>query len=81
MTEKKDGASELRDLQAQRLDRVGDEARRLADHARVAAGHFRSGEFARAGAHALALEGHLLNMRRLLDEVAILHASRSKAEP
>jgi hypothetical protein len=29
----------------------------------------------------LALEGHLINMRRLLDEVAILHASRSKAEP
>jgi hypothetical protein len=32
----------------------------------------------RAGAHAFALEGHLVNARRLLDEVAVDHASRAR---
>jgi hypothetical protein len=27
----------------------------------------------------LALEGHLVNIRRTLDEIAVLHASRSRA--
>jgi hypothetical protein len=81
MTETENGGSEPRAQQARRLEQIADEARRLADHARVAAGHFRSVEIARAGAHALALEGHLINIRRLLDETAVQHASRSNAQP
>jgi hypothetical protein len=29
----------------------------------------------------LALEGHLINIRRLLDEIAVLHASRPNPQP
>jgi len=72
-------APDRRAQQAQRFDQITEEARQLGDHARVAAAHFRSGEVARAGAHALALEGHLVNIRRTLDEIAVLHASRSRA--
>jgi hypothetical protein len=81
MTESENGGSERRAQQARRLEQIADEAQLLADHARVAAGHFRSGEIAPAGAHALALEGHLINVRRLLDEIAVLHARRSNAQP
>lgn len=81
MSEQEPAAQERREQQARRLEQIADEARQLADHARVAASHFRSDEIARAGAHALALEGHLVSVRRLLDEIAVLHASRSKARP
>jgi hypothetical protein len=67
-----------REAQAQRLDALAAEADKIAAHARIAATHFRGGEVPRAGAHALALEGHLVNARRLLDEVAVDHASRAR---
>ena len=68
-----------REEQAKKLDRIADEAVMLAEHARVAATHFRSGEVPRAGAHALALEGHLIAARRLLDEIAVAHAAKARA--
>jgi hypothetical protein len=72
-------ASTAREDQAERLDRIVAEAQRLADHARVAAGHFRAQDIPRAAAHSLALAGHLANIRALFDDVASAHAS--KAEP
>lgn len=74
-----DPVSAGREEQARRFDAIVEEAGKIADHARVAATHFRAGEVARAGAHALAAEGHLINARRLLDEIAVVHASRSRA--
>jgi hypothetical protein len=70
--------SDARETQAQRLDALAAEADKIAAHARIAATHFRNDEVPRAGAHALALEGHMINARRLLDEVAIDHASRAR---
>jgi hypothetical protein len=67
-----------REAQAQRLDALAAEADKIAAHARIAATHFRGGEVPRAGAHTFALEGHLVNARRLLDEVAVDHASRAR---
>jgi hypothetical protein len=66
-----------RERQAERFDLIAREAESLAAHARTAAAHFRNREIARAGAHAFALEGHLVNIRRALDEAAIEHAGRS----
>jgi hypothetical protein len=68
-----------REDQAKRFDALAEEASKVADHARIAAAHFRAGEVPRAGAHALALEGHLINARRLLDEIAVEHAKRARA--
>ena len=47
-------------------------------HARSTVAHFQDGELARAGAHGLAIEGHLATARRLLDEAAIDWARHSR---
>jgi hypothetical protein len=64
--------------QAQRLDRIAEEGARMVDHARAAAAHFRSGDIPRAGAHALALNGHLVNVRAIFDSLSTVHASKSE---
>jgi hypothetical protein len=69
-----DPAIAAREEQARRLDTLAGDADKIAAHARIAATHFRNGEVPRAGAH----EGHLVNVRRLLDEVAVEHASRAR---
>jgi hypothetical protein len=74
-------ASAMREEQARKLDQVGTEASRLADHARIAAAHFRNNEVPRAAAHALASSGHLANIRKILDEIASVHASRARTTP
>jgi hypothetical protein len=73
-------AQTAREEQAQRLEKIAAEARLVADHALVAATHFRNAELARAGAHGFAAEGHLVNVKRMLDEVAVHWASRSVAQ-
>ncbi len=75
-----DAARVAREEQAQRLEKLATEAKLVADHALVAATHFRNAELARAGAHGFAAEGHLANARRLLEEVAVHWASRSIAQ-
>jgi hypothetical protein len=67
------------EAQATRLDCVAAEALKLAEHARVAAGHFRNREIPRGAAHTLAAEGHLLAIRAELDAVAQEHAANSVA--
>lgn len=71
-------ASGVREEQAKKFDAIVEQATVVADHARIAATHFRAGEVARAGAHALALEGHLNLARRLLDEISVEHAARAR---
>ncbi len=46
-------------------------------HLRVAAQHYRGHEVPRACAHAWSATGHLKTVGRLLDDLAILHASKS----
>jgi hypothetical protein len=70
-------ASAAHEEQAARFVSIAEEAAKLADHARIAAAHFRSGEVSRAGAHALALQGHLIVVRNLLDEVAVVHSTKA----
>ena len=72
-----DSTSPAREEQARRLDAIAVEAGKLVEHAKIAASHFRAGEVPRAGAHVLALEGHLIAVRRLLDETALTHALRA----
>jgi hypothetical protein len=69
--------SSTRKEQACRLDAIALEAAKVVDHARIAATHFRAGEIPRAGAHVLALEGHLIGVRQRLDEIALDHAARA----
>jgi hypothetical protein len=64
--------------QARRLDTIVAEAERLAEHARIAAIHFRNSEVPRGAAHTLSVEGHFLNIRAELDAIAREHAARSQ---
>jgi len=66
-----------RDLAASRYEQCADELEAAARHLRVAAGHFRGGEIPRGCAHAFAAHGHAVNGNRLLEENAVLHASKS----
>jgi hypothetical protein len=50
------------------------------EHCRVAQTHFRTREMARAAAHSWAAQGHLVEARERLDQLARLHASRSTTE-
>ena len=49
-----------------------------AEHARVAAQHFRDREIPRAAAHAWATRGHVLSAEERLDRQAREHAERSR---
>ncbi|MBW8814404.1 MAG: hypothetical protein JF588_13330 [Caulobacterales bacterium] len=66
------------DQQARRLDQIAQEAELMAEHARIAALHFRNREIPRGAAHTLALTGHSAKVRSLLDEIAIAHAERAQ---
>jgi hypothetical protein len=46
-------------------------------HARTAAKHFEAREVPRGCAHIVAVEGHLLKARRMLDGVAEVHAAHA----
>jgi hypothetical protein len=65
---------------ARLFDEAAGELEQAAAHARVAAGHLRSGEVPRGGAHAWAARGHVVAAGRLLDEQALEHRLRSRAE-
>ena len=65
------------EIQARRFDALETELRLAADHARVSALHYRNTEIARAGAHALAMMGHLANAHAHFEEAAIDHAAHA----
>lgn len=49
-----------------------------AEHGRVAARHYRDREAPRGCAHAFAAQGHVRAAQDLMDELAVLHARRSR---
>ncbi len=55
-----------RDEAAQEYDAIAIELDRAAEHARVAANHFRDRNIPSSGAHTVALLGHLENAKELL---------------
>ena len=68
-----------REEQAVRFERIAEELESATMHCRTTARHFREGEIPRAGAHALAVHGHLLRARSLFEEAALDHAGHSRA--
>jgi len=62
---------------AANLTEAAAELERAAAHARTAAAHFLGREVPRGCAHIVAVEGHLLKARRLLDGVAETHAAHA----
>jgi ferritin len=64
--------------QAQKLFQIAEELEKSAQHAKIAAGHFNSGEVPRACAHTLATEGHIHAANDLLKEVAKAHSLKSR---
>ena len=73
-----DGARTLRTTAAARYGGVALVLERAAGHARVAAGHLRNDRVPEAAAHALATRGEILEATGELDDLAKLHASRSR---
>lgn len=65
---------------ATRYQRLAEECDKAAAHARVAAQHHLAGEIPRGPAHGLSVEGHLVRARRLLEEIAEIHADHSRPE-
>jgi hypothetical protein len=63
--------------QSQKLILISEELKRAAAHAKIAAGHFDSGEVPRACAHTLATEGHIHVIQDLLKEVAKAHGLKA----
>jgi CHAD domain-containing protein len=71
--------SELLDKQATLYEQAAHELDLAAKHLRVTAEHFRNKEVPRACAHVLASQGHLLTVQKIIEEHAILHASKARA--
>ena len=63
---------------AKLYDEAAGELAKAAEHARVAAQHFRDGEVPRGAAHAWATRGHVLAAERVLDEQALEHRLHSR---
>ena len=62
---------------AARYERSAEELEAAVHHLRVAAQHFREQNVPRGCAHAFAAHGHMHQARTLLDENAVLHASKA----
>ena len=65
------------EAQAERLDKIAEELERAAAHARTASAHFRAGEVPRGCAHKVALDGHLVSVKMLADEIAAVHSTQA----
>ena len=63
--------------QALKCDKVALELEKAAQHMRTMSNHFRNKEVPRAGAHALAAQGHLENARAGFIDIAVEHASKA----
>ena len=73
-------AAKDREDQAVRFDKIAAELETAATHAKIVALHYRNHEVARAGAHSLAMQGHLVNANDLFNESARVHASFARTE-
>jgi hypothetical protein len=65
------------EAQAQEFEKAAERLEQAAAHLRHGAGHFRNREVPTAAAHAVATRGFLLNAGRILDDWAVVHASKS----
>jgi hypothetical protein len=66
---------------AELFEEIAQELERGAAHARTAATHFRTREYARMGAHAWAVQGHVHEAQARLARQSRDHASVSDPEP
>jgi ABC-type bacteriocin/lantibiotic exporter with double-glycine peptidase domain len=71
--------SELLDKQATLYEQAAQELDLAAKHLRVTAEHFRNHEVPRACAHIFASQGHLFAVKKIIEEHAVLHASKARA--
>lgn len=65
---------------ASQYDRISAELEAAAAHARVAASHFRDREAPRGCAHAFSTQGHMRTAQNILDELSMIHATKSRPE-
>jgi hypothetical protein len=63
---------------ARKYDEAATELEAAAAHLRLAAMHFRDAEVPRGCAHAFAAYGHVRSGQRLIDENAMVHASKAQ---
>ncbi len=66
-----------RDEQAARFEAMAAELEQAAAHCRSTAQHYRDREIPRAGAHAFAAQGHLVNAQQFFEDAAKLHAEKA----
>ncbi len=69
--------SELLDKHANLYEDAAKELDVAAQHLRTTAKHFRNKEVARACAHVFAAQGHLLSVYKIIEDHALLHASKA----
>jgi hypothetical protein len=69
--------SELLDRQAEFYEQAAKELDMAAAHLRTTAKHFRNREIPRACAHVFATQGHLLTVQKIIEDHALLHATKS----
>ncbi len=63
---------------AYRYEQAASELERAAHHLRITARHFREDDVPRGCAHAFAALGHMRTAQSAVDELAVLHASKSE---
>lgn len=69
--------AEIFDSQARELEKAAEALELAAAHLHHSAAHFRNREVPRATAHAMATRGFILGAERILDEWAMLHATKA----
>jgi hypothetical protein len=69
--------SELLDKHAELYEEAARELEVAAAHLRRTAEHFRNREIPRACAHVFAAQGHLLVVHKIIEDHALLHASKA----
>ncbi len=62
---------------AKQYEELASELELAVAHCHTVAGHFRSRELARAGAHGYAIHGHMKKSEELLNKLAKLHAEKA----
>jgi predicted deacetylase len=65
------------EVAAERCEFAAQELERAALHLRTAAKHFREHEVPRACAHLFAAQGHMFGTQAMINERAVVHASKS----
>lgn len=63
--------------QAVRMKSIANELDQAMRHAEIAADHFASSEVPRGCAHTLAVQGHLVVVNEILNEIAKLHKNKA----